>query len=81
MLRTGSAPDVTCVTVSRAEDCDGWPPRPPWRRRSARPLQFSTRRDPAVIAAFVRTRVLEPEREDFRRGPDELPAHRGVAVT
>ncbi|MFJ4598083.1 MULTISPECIES: Helicase associated domain protein [unclassified Kitasatospora] len=39
-------------------------------------LQFSTQRDPAVIAAFVRTRVLEPEREEFRRGLEELLAYR-----
>ncbi|WP_328911654.1 MULTISPECIES: Helicase associated domain protein [unclassified Streptomyces] len=39
-------------------------------------LQFSSRRDPAVIAAFVRTRVLEPEREEFRRGLEELLAYR-----
>ncbi|MFF2149418.1 helicase associated domain-containing protein [Kitasatospora sp. NPDC058190] len=36
-------------------------------------LQFSTQRDPA---AFVRTRVLEPEREEFRRGLEELLAYR-----
>ncbi|WP_404871092.1 Helicase associated domain protein (plasmid) [Kitasatospora griseola] len=39
-------------------------------------LSFSTERDPAVIAAFVRTRVLEPEREEFRRGLGELAAYR-----
>ncbi|MFG2698839.1 Helicase associated domain protein [Kitasatospora sp. NPDC048407] len=39
-------------------------------------LSFSTQRDPAVIAAFVRTRVLEPEREEFRRGLSELTAYR-----
>ncbi|PJN21109.1 DEAD/DEAH box helicase [Kitasatospora sp. CB02891] len=39
-------------------------------------LHFSTERDPAVIAAFVRTRVLEPEREEFRRGLAELRAYR-----
>ncbi|WP_106976832.1 helicase associated domain-containing protein [Streptomyces sp. NRRL B-24484] len=39
-------------------------------------LQFSTQRDPAVIAAFVRTRVLEPERAEFRRGLEELLAYR-----
>ncbi|OKI95141.1 hypothetical protein AMK19_33255 [Kitasatospora sp. CB01950] len=39
-------------------------------------LQFSTRRDPALIAAFVRTRVLEPERAEFRRGLEELTAYR-----
>jgi hypothetical protein len=39
-------------------------------------LQFSTQRDPAVIAAFVRTRVLEPEREEFRRGLEELLAYK-----
>jgi len=35
-------------------------------------LQFSTQRDPALIAAFVSTRVLEPERAEFRRGLAEL---------
>jgi hypothetical protein len=35
-------------------------------------LTFSTRRDPAAIAAFVATRVLEPERAEFRRGLAEL---------
>ncbi|MFJ8444362.1 Helicase associated domain protein [Kitasatospora griseola] len=39
-------------------------------------LSFSGERDPAVIAAFVRTRVLEPEREEFRRGLGELTAYR-----
>ncbi|MFD7645876.1 Helicase associated domain protein [Kitasatospora sp. NPDC059795] len=39
-------------------------------------LIFSTQRDPAVIATFVRTRVLEPEREEFRRGLSELIAYR-----
>ncbi|MFJ2781599.1 Helicase associated domain protein [Kitasatospora sp. NPDC087315] len=39
-------------------------------------LQFSSERDPAVIAAFVRTRVLEPERAEFRRGLEELLAYR-----
>ncbi|MCX5215990.1 helicase associated domain-containing protein [Kitasatospora sp. NBC_00240] len=39
-------------------------------------LQFSTQRDPAVIAAFVRTRVLEPERAEFRRGLEELLAYK-----
>ncbi|WP_073923997.1 DEAD/DEAH box helicase [Streptomyces sp. CB03911] len=41
-------------------------------------LQFSTQRDPAVIAAFVRTRVLEPEREEFRRGLEELLAYKAA---
>ena len=48
----------------------------PQERRSAHAgeqlLQFSSRRDPALIAAFVRTRVMEPERAEFRRGLDEL---------
>jgi superfamily II DNA or RNA helicase len=35
-------------------------------------LTFSTRRDPAAIAAFIATRVLEPERAEFRRGLAEL---------
>ncbi|MEU6237543.1 Helicase associated domain protein [Kitasatospora sp. NPDC047058] len=52
----------------------------PDERRSAsgeaQLLQFSTQRDPAVIAAFVRTRVLEPERAEFRRGLEELRAYR-----
>ncbi|WP_224284223.1 DEAD/DEAH box helicase [Streptomyces sp. LS1784] len=39
-------------------------------------LRFSSQRDPAVIAAFVRTRVLEPERAEFRRGLEELLAYR-----
>ncbi|WP_327071825.1 DEAD/DEAH box helicase [Kitasatospora sp. NBC_01302] len=39
-------------------------------------LQFSTQRDPALIAAFVRTRVLEPERAEFRRGLEELLAYK-----
>ncbi|NEA60367.1 DEAD/DEAH box helicase family protein [Streptomyces sp. SID13666] len=48
----------------------------PQERRSARAgeqlLSFSTQRDPALIAAFVRTRVMEPERAEFRRGLNEL---------
>ncbi|MCC9312316.1 helicase associated domain-containing protein [Kitasatospora sp. RB6PN24] len=52
----------------------------PQERRSAageaQLLQFSTQRDPAVIAAFIRTRVLEPERAEFRRGLEELLAYR-----
>jgi superfamily II DNA or RNA helicase len=48
----------------------------PQERRSARAgeqlLTFSTQRDPTLIAAFVRTRVMEPERAEFRRGLDEL---------
>jgi len=39
-------------------------------------LHFSTERDPAVIAAFVKTRVLEPEREEFRRGLEHLIAYK-----
>ena len=39
-------------------------------------LQFSTQRDPALIAAFVRTRVMEPERAEFRRGLDELMTYK-----
>ena len=35
-------------------------------------LTFSSQRDPATIAAFIATRVLEPEREEFRRGLAEL---------
>ncbi|MFJ4775837.1 Helicase associated domain protein [Streptomyces sp. NPDC088762] len=31
-------------------------------------LSFSTPRDPALLAAFVRLRVLHPERENWRRG-------------
>ncbi|MFG2874907.1 Helicase associated domain protein [Streptomyces sp. NPDC048337] len=31
-------------------------------------LSFSTPRDPALLAAFVRLRVLHPEREHWRRG-------------
>lgn len=52
----------------------------PEERRSAageaQLLQFSTQRDPAVIAAFIRTRVLEPEKAEFRRGLEELLAYR-----
>ncbi|MFI6850650.1 helicase associated domain-containing protein [Kitasatospora sp. NPDC050467] len=54
----------------------------PEERRSgqgeAQLLQFSSQRDPAVIAAFVRTRVLEPERAEFRRGLEELLAYKGA---
>lgn len=39
-------------------------------------LRFSSERDPAVIAAFVRTRVLEPERAEFRRGLEHLIAYK-----
>ena len=58
------------------------PPREPgggieaYARSEAQLLQFSTQRDPAVIAAFISTRVLEPEREEFRRGLDELIAYK-----
>ncbi|MEV6962064.1 Helicase associated domain protein [Streptomyces sp. NPDC051207] len=31
-------------------------------------LEFSTPRDPAQLAAFIRLRVLDPEREHWRRG-------------
>jgi len=52
----------------------------PQERRSARAgeqlLSFSTQRDPALIATFVRTRVMEPERAEFRRGLDELIAYK-----
>lgn len=52
----------------------------PQERRSARAgeqlLSFSTQRDPALIAAFVRTRVMEPETAEFRRGLDELIAYK-----
>ncbi|MEY9849753.1 superfamily II DNA or RNA helicase [Streptacidiphilus sp. BW17] len=41
-------------------------------------LTFSTRRDPAAIAAFIATRVLEPEREEFRRGLAELLAYKAA---
>jgi hypothetical protein len=46
----------------------------PEERRSARAkeqlLQFSNQRDPALIAAFIRTRVMEPETAEFRHGLD-----------
>ena len=55
----------------------------PDERRSAQGeeqlLQFSTRRDPTLIAAFVRTRVLEPERAEFRRGLEELLAYKAAS--
>ncbi|WP_084725524.1 DEAD/DEAH box helicase [Streptacidiphilus melanogenes] len=41
-------------------------------------LTFSTRRDPAAIAAFIATRVLEPEREEFRRGLAELLVYKAA---
>jgi len=48
----------------------------PQERRSARTgeqlLTFSTQRDPTLIAAFVRTRAMEPDRAEFRRGLEEL---------
>ncbi|MFD4693224.1 Helicase associated domain protein [Streptomyces sp. NPDC058463] len=31
-------------------------------------LKFSTPRDPAVLAAFIKLRILDPEREHWRRG-------------
>ncbi|MYR60432.1 hypothetical protein GTY54_30765 [Streptomyces sp. SID625] len=31
-------------------------------------LRFSTARDPATVAAFVRLRVIDPERAYWRRG-------------
>ncbi|MFD7445919.1 Helicase associated domain protein [Streptomyces sp. NPDC059909] len=38
--------------------------------RAAGLLQFSTPRDPAQLAAFVELRVINPEREHWRRGID-----------
>ena len=38
-------------------------------------LSFSTKRDAAAIAAFISTRVLEPDRAEFRRGLQELMAY------
>ncbi|WP_443046101.1 Helicase associated domain protein [Streptomyces sp. NBC_00335] len=42
-------------------------------------LSFSTPRDPALLAAFVRLRVLHPEREHWRRGVEAARIYASVA--
>ncbi|MFJ9448262.1 Helicase associated domain protein [Kitasatospora sp. NPDC101235] len=86
LLMTLRAHDAAAVERLAMPQAETRPPREPKHAgepeefRSAageaQLLQFSTQRDPAVIAAFVRTRVLEPEREEFRRGLEELLAYR-----
>ncbi|MFE6041088.1 Helicase associated domain protein [Streptomyces sp. NPDC056452] len=38
-------------------------------------LKFSTPRDPAVLAAFIKLRILDPEREHWRRGIEASVLH------
>lgn len=82
-LRSHDAAAVERLALPQSETRPAREPRhagDPDERRSGEAgeqlLQFSTQRDPAVIAAFVRTRVLEPEREEFRRGLEELLAYK-----
>ncbi|KQV16031.1 hypothetical protein ASE03_32620 [Kitasatospora sp. Root187] len=82
-LRSHDAAAVERLALPQSETRPPREPRhagDPDERRSGQAgeqlLQFSTQRDPAVIAAFVRTRVLEPEREEFRRGLEELLAYK-----
>ena len=82
-LRSHDAAAVERLALPQSETRPPREPRhagDPDERRSGEAgeqlLQFSTQRDPAVIAAFVRTRVLEPEREEFRRGLEELLAYK-----
>jgi superfamily II DNA or RNA helicase len=42
-------------------------------------LSFSTPRDPALLAAFVRLRVLHPEREHWRRGVEAARIYAAAA--
>ncbi|MFD6886687.1 Helicase associated domain protein [Streptomyces sp. NPDC059957] len=42
-------------------------------------LSFSTPRDPALLAAFVRLRVLHPEHEHWRRGVEAARIYAGIA--
>ncbi|MGW5400390.1 Helicase associated domain protein [Streptomyces sp. NPDC003952] len=42
-------------------------------------LSFSTPRDPALLAAFVRLRVLHPEHEHWRRGVEAARIYAGLA--
>lgn len=42
-------------------------------------LSFSTPRDPALLAAFVRLRVLHPEREHWRRGVEAARIYAATA--
>lgn len=42
-------------------------------------LSFSTPRDPALLAAFVRLRVLHPEHEHWRRGVEAARIYAGAA--
>ncbi|SDS48074.1 Helicase conserved C-terminal domain-containing protein [Streptomyces sp. TLI_053] len=86
LLMALRAHDAAAVERLALPQSETRPPREPKHagepeeRRSAageaQLLQFSTQRDPAVIAAFIRTRVLEPERAEFRRGLEELRAYR-----
>ncbi|MFE6056938.1 Helicase associated domain protein [Kitasatospora sp. NPDC056446] len=86
LLMALRAHDAAAVERLAMPQSETRPPREPKHagepeeRRSAggeaQLLQFSTQRDPALIAAFIRTRVLEPERAQFRRGLEELLAYR-----
>ncbi|MFJ4598232.1 MULTISPECIES: Helicase associated domain protein [unclassified Kitasatospora] len=82
-LRSHDAAAVERLALPQSETRPAREPRhagDPDERRSGpageQLLQFSTQLDPALIAAFVRTRVLEPEREEFRRGLQELLAYK-----
>jgi hypothetical protein len=81
------AHDTAAIERLAMPQSESRPPREPsdtdpQERRSARTgeqlLTFSTQRDPALIAAFVRTRVMEPERAEFRRGLDELITYKAA---
>ncbi|MFE1953250.1 Helicase associated domain protein [Streptomyces sp. NPDC059524] len=50
------------------EDLDGDEPTDPVSAGARELLKFSSPRDPALLARFVRLRVLEPEGEYWRRG-------------
>jgi hypothetical protein len=81
-LRSHDAAAVERLAMPQSEGAEDQSERKP--RKGTEPsaagerelLTFSSRRDPAAIAAFISTRVLEPERAEFRRGPAELLAYR-----
>lgn len=49
------------------------------RRGAQSLLSFSTPRDPALLAAFIRLRVLHPEHEHWRRGVEAARIYAGIA--
>ncbi|MFB8027276.1 MULTISPECIES: Helicase associated domain protein [unclassified Streptomyces] len=66
--------DVDDLDTEKREDEDGQGPSAGAREL----LKFSTPRDPAVLAAFIQLRILDPEHEHWRRGIEASAIYTGL---